>query len=326
MSSKQLVQSLTSMNCETPYIIGNDWQHLVDNSRLYRYEAEYNGQIIFHNSEIMIIMQNSPNTETQLLTLSVPQIQTTTGLNAIRLRYIRDIGPFSAGDLLYEYDSFKNTLPVYGYNKNVLYMNFFGYTHEDAIVISESFAKQAKSTKLERVIIPIYGTSLFKMLYGDIPNSNIYFPGIGQKIKNNIIAYKVSNASRKSGFQSLKLLDPVALTNLINNDNLKYISVPELCRIQNGTIVDIKVHLINKVKFLDKHLEASIKSMWTTYAEKVKDTYENIESLLTPDYARQVLSRHYIMKQRNMKNLAYIVELSIANEQGSHVGDKFSNR
>lgn len=326
MASKQLIQSLTSTNCEVPYILGNDWQHLVDNSRLFRYQAEYDGQIIYKNDQILIIVQNSSDPETQLLTLPIPQIQTTTGLNAVRLRYVKELGSFQAGDLLYEYDSFKNGLPVYGYNKHVLYMNFFGYTHEDAIVISESFAEEAKSTKMERVVIPIYASSLFKMLYSDIPNSYLYFPNIGQKIKHNVVAYKVSSSSRRNNIQSLKLLDPIALTQLINNDNSKYISIPEISRMYGGTVVDIKVHQINNLNFLDEKLGSTLKQMWYDYGDKVKNAYDNIDSLLSSEYARRVLSRYYVMRQRNMKDLAYIIELYIAKEQGSSIGDKFSSR
>jgi len=326
MSSKQLTQSLTSINCEVPRIINKDWRYLTDHSKLFKYNAEYDGELIYRNDLILVIYQNHPNTDKQLLVLPIPPIQTTTGIHSVRLRYVRDYGPFSAGDLIYEYDSFKFGMPVYGYNANVLYMNFFGYTHEDAVVVSESFAKKTKSTKLEKIILPVYSNSLYKTYYANTTNSNIYFPTIGQRLNGNILAVKAALISNKVSFDTLKLLDPITLTTAIDSDNLKYYTVPELTRIKNGTVVDIKVHLINKLKFVDRNLEKVLNDMYCDYGEKIRDTYTNLESLFNSDFARQVLSRYYVMRQRNMKELAYLVEFQIAQEKDLGIGDKISNR
>jgi len=129
MSSKQLNQAITHPNCQVPKVIGSNYRYLSHNSNLYKAVAEYDGCVTFSEDTTMSIVYYSGNPKTSVQTFNTPPILQCTSYYSTRLWYRRPLGDFKAGQVLYEYDSFKNNIPVFGYNLWTAYMPFFGLVY-----------------------------------------------------------------------------------------------------------------------------------------------------------------------------------------------------
>lgn len=124
MAAKQLSQSLTHPNCEIPYVIGNKYNHLSDNSVLGLYRAKDSGTVYYYKDDIMIFhYENLDKLETRV----IPPIIKTHGIYGSRLRYsLKEGDRFQAGDTIYEYDCFRNGIPSTGYNIFTCFIPSFG--------------------------------------------------------------------------------------------------------------------------------------------------------------------------------------------------------
>ena len=115
MSAKQLSQSVTNPRCQIPKIIGKDYRFLSDSTKLFKLTAPLDGVIRYVNDDILLLNYKYPNGEFAPMDIyQVSPVMSCSGLYATRLRYKRDVGPFKVGDLIYEYDSFKQSIPTYG--------------------------------------------------------------------------------------------------------------------------------------------------------------------------------------------------------------------
>lgn len=329
MSSKQLNQTLTHNNCEVPKVIGAQFRHLTDNSTSFKLQAPSDGSITYQNNELMIVIYNTKYGDA-IETYETPHIRTCSGLYSTALRYRRELGPFKQGDILYEYDSFNFGLPSYGYNTWTAYVPFFGFNHEDAVVVSESFCKRAGSTKSETITIPIYIHSLFKNIYSD--STLGFIPDVGQEINGNTLAM-ASVTHKKNVMQMLKSMNIIDFTSFVNN-KLYFKSNPIPCRIKNGKVVDIKIHRMSKQPLIDKQLQNTLEVELRDYLEKVKGTIGSLQQHYNnTQFIRDIISSHYILERDhakhmdyNLQGLAYIIEVKIAKENTTTLGDKLANR
>lgn len=329
MSSKQLVQALTHPNCEVPRVIGSNYQYLTNTSTMFRLVAPANGNISFTNEEIMIVIYDTKPKET-MTSYNVFPIRMCSSLYATKLRYKRGVGNFKAGDIIFEYDSFKNGLPTYGYNTWTAYVPFFGLNHEDAVVVSDAFINKARCTKIETVIIPIYTHSLFKHIYPD--SLYEFLPQIGQSIKNNIITYKCSPKSNKDIVSLLKSMNLSDFSSVLNND-LQFTSVPLTSRIINGKVIDIKVHKFSDAALIDRRVNKAVEAMFADYYDVVDDVVKEVYNIHFLEFTNYIVSKHYVLNrasvnrlQYNLRHLTHIIELRIGGENHSHLGDKVANR
>ena len=169
MSAKQFSQSLTNPNCEIPFVISNEYQTLVDSSTLGIQFAKFGGQVLYNDNDILVIYY--PNAPQKLITYRIPPFKKTTSFFASCLRNSLPQGSkFNQGDILYEYDCFRDGIPSSGYNVNTAYCPFFGFNHEDALTISESFAQKAKHQFTETIYIPIYEFTLLQKIIEEFIN------------------------------------------------------------------------------------------------------------------------------------------------------------
>jgi len=327
MSSKQLNQTLTHINCDVPKVVGAEFRHLTDNSMLFKTCAPSDGNITYQNDDLMIVIYNSKGGDV-IKTYETPHIRSCSGLYSTTLRYRRECGPFKQGDIIYEYDSFNYGLPSYGYNAWTSYIPFFGFNHEDAVVVSESFCKRARSTKLEKIDIPIFTTTLFKDIY---PESSLGFlPEVGQKINGNILA-KESKTDKKNVMQMLKSMNLQDFTSFVNN-RLYFKSTNHPCRIKNGTIIDIKIHQVSKQPLIDRKLQGILENELVHYFNSVRDIARDIRNQYHTDFATNILKEHYVFEKEGIKsnfdmtNLVYVIEVQIAKESTTTLGDKLANR
>jgi DNA-directed RNA polymerase beta subunit len=323
MSGKYLSQSVTHLNCQRPYVIGNNWKYLTETSTLTRYTAPLNGKILFENNDIMILLFENK----QIEILKVPRYLPISYNFTSQLRYKRKDKNFNTGDLIYEYDNFIDGIPSFGYNTNVAYMPFFGFNFEDAIIVSESFANRAKVLKSETITIPIYSYTLFKNIY---ENSKFKFiPEIGQEIDDKIICSLLvpkSNSNTKK-----QVLAALSLYNIadLSNDDFQFNTNHILSKIANSKIYDIRVHkLNNNIKLIDTQLQANIEKIVVDYRYENNKVYNEVSNILGTDYAKQVLTSNYIMTNSpySTEELVYILEIKVVKELTTSIGDKLCNR
>jgi len=328
MAAKQLNQALTHINCDVPKVIGSEFRHLTNNSTLFKLQASSDGVIQYQNDEIMIVVYDVGRDVVEIY--ETPNIRVCSGLYSTILRYRKELGPFKRGDILYEYDSFNYGLPTYGYNAWTAYVPFFGLNHEDAIVVSESFCNKARATKSEKITIPIYAHSLFKNIY---PNSTLGFiPDLGQMINGNTLAM-ASVTDNKNVIQMLKSMSIIDFTSLVNN-RLYFKSNPIPCRIKNGKIIDIKIHKVSNCQLIDKQLQQVLEDESSQYMSKLKNIATDLQANYNNrNFIKSIIYSHYLIKKSNVtaldynnQNLVYIVELVVAKENTTSLGDKLSNR
>jgi hypothetical protein len=330
MSSKQLNQAITNLNCERPYTISSDWIHLSNSSNLFKCIAEYDGEILYTNDDILVVCFYKSEENIILQTLETPKYFPTTDGFAISLRYKKDEGKFQKGELLFEYDSFIDNLPCPGYRLNSAFFNFFGINFQDAIVITESAAKRMRSIKYEKQLIFVYSYSIFKTIY---PESKYGFiPEAGQSIDGKVVycACEPKNNKSKNVKQYLQSLNIIDFSEVIN-DKLQFNTEQKYCKIENSTISNIKIHRVNNLPLIDKTLQSQINYIIQDYKIRYSFTYKDLVSILGPEYSKQIMSNHYIMV--NFKNLGvkleelvYVIELDLIKDIPTRLGDKLANR
>lgn len=116
----------------------------------------------------------------------------------------------------------------YGVNAKVVYV-VSQETIEDAVVVSESFAKKLSTTKVDTCDVPFNDNDIFLNLYGDNEEYKC-FPDIGEKTKKSIVC-----ATRRKN----KIMDQLNM----KNSNLKKIFPNDdvFQVLGNYTIVDIDI-------------------------------------------------------------------------------------
>lgn len=332
MSAKQLNQVITNLRCQVPKVIGRDYRYLSDCTQLFKFTAPLPGEIEFINDDIMIAIFNSPNGESFIEVFEIPIVKQCSSLYATTLRYRRESGPFNVGDLLYEYDCFHDSIPTYGYNLLTAYMPFFGLNHEDALVISEEAADLCRCTKTEQILVPIYTYSLFKSIY-DGDDSYKIVPRIGEKVKDNVVAFKSQLKTGRNSIQHLKALNITDFTDAVN-DEFQFNNIPIHTRIPNGTVVDVKLHRMpgDQKVLVDKNLQNIINRMRIDHGIRVKEFNNQLMNKFNEKFRKELLGQHYVMIKHlevdgfDKKELAYIIELKISGEYKTQLGDKFANR
>lgn len=122
------------------------------------------------------------------------------------------------------YDKFDN----YGFGQNVNFMYRLDmYTIEDAIVVSDRFAKSFISTEVELVRITLNENNFLGNLYGDDEEYKC-FPDIGESIKNNKLAI-------------WKMLNNSQILYDMKSTNMKKTMPADINFYNSGTIVDIDI-------------------------------------------------------------------------------------
>jgi DNA-directed RNA polymerase subunit beta len=175
-------QAVPTKNSQIPYCLSDGFvEFSVLNDGMFIKRAEEDGVVIYSDPDkgIMVVYYD---TTKRVETYEIPKIRRIGHAHefATELTYYLETGEeFEEGDILYEYAGWKNGLPASGYNALTCIgsLNFLNY--EDAVIISESFAKRAGYTEEREYIVDIY--TYTKIL----PNSKgKLLPEIGEKYKN----------------------------------------------------------------------------------------------------------------------------------------------
>lgn len=344
MSAKQIQQALTSLNCQIPYVIGSDYRTVTETSRMGIILAKDDGKVIYKNQDIMIVQYYNLN---KVQDIHIPPIKKTSSDFGTRLRFSLDENmEFRKNDRLVEYDCFINSIPSYGYNIFTAFMPFCGFNHEDALVISESLSQKATVSLIDKVYIPIYEYTLMQEFYNDVPNSYIYFPSIGQKIKDNIVSCliipKESSASNSIDLKNRVqiALKNMSLSNLLSfgsSESQKFVIDKIKTKVSDGIITGIKIHRFRKpdeINMIDKKLKTTLEKLYMKYITFISETLNDLGKHFAKPYIEMLLKKYYIYRDKtksirgdiNLSNICYLIELEISKEDTTHIGDKLANR
>lgn len=346
MAAKQIQQSLTHLDCEIPYVISSDYRELSNNSTLGIFIAPEDGVVKFCMSDILVVYYHKLD---KLDVKHVPLIKHSSNNFSSKLRFCLPANSeFKKGDVIFSYDSFRNGVPSFGYNVFTGYFNFMGYNHEDGLVVSESFMNRTKSQFTETVIVPIYEHSLLQPIYEDVDNSYVYFPSVGQKIKDDILCNSLEpkvldtiHSIKDKKQKMMSLMKSFNVSDLINSrsKNCTQFSIKSIkSKIHDGIISGIKIHHLKRDNSLvDSNLEKVLNKMYQTYIYNfVTPTYETLNNEFGVDFAKYLTKKHLIYTEnsnnpnitnrKDLKDATYLIEFEIYNESTSLMGDKFCNR
>ena len=327
MSAKQATQSISSINCRRPYVVGNKFKYYTENSEEYNFIAKENGQVLYTNDDLMVcIFEN----DDELHVFSTPKIKIISVKYATTLRYKHPIGRIIKGNIVYQYDSFIGNMISNGYNASIGFLNICGYNFEDAIVISESFAKKALMIKKEKVLIPIYTYSLFNLIYGE--SKHQFIPEVGQSITGNTISIKKSSAisTNYELLNNLSLSD-ISILSQNENDYNKYEKITT--KLKSSVVSDIKVHRILHTVIVDNNINTIMSTMYREYSNKVNNTKMELQKYLSDqDMVNIIIDEQYLLGKSkrflsfDMENLCYVIEIDLIKNVPVEKGTKITNR
>jgi DNA-directed RNA polymerase beta subunit len=344
MSAKQIQQALTSPNTEIPYVIGSDYYAVTNSSKMGIVLAKDDGKVLYKNKDLLIVQYSNLN---KIVDIQLPPIKKTTGSFGTKLRYVLPSdSKFKKGDVLANYDCFINNVPSYGYNVFTAYMPFFGFNHEDAITISESLADKARYSQIEKIYIPIYEYTLMQEFYNDCENSYTYFPGVGQKIKDDVVCCLIApKDSATANYSDLKNRVQMALKNMSLSDllnmgfagNNKFAIDKIKTKVENATVSGIKIHRFKQTNtqvMIDQKLEAMLDHLYFKYVKFITTLHHDLGTQFNTTYVEYILKKYYlyINKAKGMRgeislnNLCYLIELEVSKECPTVIGDKLANR
>lgn len=335
MSSKQLLQVVVSRMTEVPFILNKAYRDFTSIKSPYCLRAPMDGTIFCNRFNMLFIMYSEPGGERMAFEY-IPPIKKIQA-HALHLRMVRPVGPFKAGDILFDYTGqTEDGLPKIGYKTKVLFGSFLGYTAEDAMVISESYSMKAQVDYTEKLYIPITK----KLKY--IPNADgKYFYRQGEFQGKNFLSYLKIDPNITYDAQLVN----------VNEENSRYY-VKYIEGLEGAEIKEFKFHRITKDSFQANakayvYSPKVIQELSEIYNEKyqeylkIVDTYKDlvspnidIMSLVNQLYISYFSTSKLPSKLLNEvaekfgildKDIDYLLEIDICQTVPTVLGDKFAN-
>lgn len=336
MSAKQLLQVVTSDNCETPFIINKNYQAMTNINSPFVSYAEEDGLVLYSNFNFLIIYYLGSNT---IKTLYIPDTKKMTN-NTITLKYkiSQETLKFKEGDTLFDYtgQSLESHVPKIGYRTNIMYGSFYGYTADDAFVISQAYADRTRIDYSKKIFIPI--SKEIKYLKN---SKNKYFTILNEITDENYLEYfKIdSSDSMLSEFNNI-------------SERQSKIFGSSVDSIPGGTVKSFKVHRINKKTFdeleeeyiytpgliqelkteyerqlyIKKDIHAKLDTVFNDKSQAIEMTNEIFSQWESADvFATMSLDNIADDYKIEKENIDYIVEVEIYKSEETVVGDKFAN-
>ena len=336
MSAKQLLQTVTSDNNELPFILNKNYVAMVGIDSPFVEYAKEDGIVLYSNFNFLIIYYLVSNS---LETIYCPSIKRMTN-NTITLKYKLDTKiskRFKAGDMLFDYSgqTVDGFVPRIGYRTSIMYGSFYGYTADDAFVMSESFAERATIDYSKKIFIPITKEIKYlKNCHGK------YIHEIGDISDENFLSY-------------FKIDSSDSFLSEFNNTSQQQSKIfgKDVDSIDGGVIKDVKVHRITKETFDDLEnqyiytpgLIREIKKNFERQLQIKKDIFTNLNSVFHDDQAvtlankifsewesaakfplnaLEIIAQDYKIEK---ETIDYILEIEIYKSEPTCVGDKFAN-
>jgi len=337
MSAKQLLQTVTSDNNDAPYVLNKNHQAMTNiNSPFIEYAKE-DGVILYSNFNFLIIYYLASN---ELETLYCPDVKKLTN-NTLTLKYKLDMNvnkKFKKDDILFDYtgQTLDGNVPKIGYRTKILYGSFYGYTADDAFVMSESYAERTRIDYSKKVFVPI--TKELKYLKNSLDK---YLFGPGEISDVNYLEY-------------FKIDSSDSMLSEFNNTSTRQSKIygKSVDSIHGGTIKSLKVHRITDKTFDELHDEyiyttGLIREVQENYQRQIeikKDMFKYLNNVFTvegqavdftnnifsqwestdkfPNMALEAIATDYRIDK---DKIDYVVEIEIYKSEPTCVGDKFAN-
>lgn len=336
MTAKQIDQSVVSSNMEKPYVIAPNCK--IRNSDLFTYHAEFDGELLFSDDNIMVVRYNKSGVESQELmnsddkhihedhgnleidedvdvdtmVFSVPEYKHTSDEFAVRIRHKHKQKSFSKGDLLYEYDTFKNGMPMISYNADIGFMAYMGLTFSDSVVVSESFSKKALATEVVSVAIRIGADTKFGNNYDT--QSNPFFPKEGDVLTSDILYTEI--VDNKPIDTKLPYRNGVVtrcrvhrIIPVVNKANLTKTLSQYLVNISKSiNCIDTPLSLLE-----DPVLRSIIDMMHRKSSKDLLNKFIEIASVTDPSTAFDIVFENYmnIREPKPLNKTLFIVEIDV---------------
>lgn len=182
--------------------------------------------------------------------------------------------------------------------------------------------------------------------YKDCQNSYIYFPGVGEQIKDDVVCCLVApRDSANANYSDLKNKVQMALKSMALSDllNLRFVGDNKFAidkiktKVENGKVSGIKIHRFKKFRtqvMIDQKLENVLDQLYLRYGSFITKTHGELSKKFNVQYVEYILKKYYLYIDKDkgsrgeisLNNLSYIIELEITKECGTTLGDKLANR
>ncbi|MFA7127623.1 MAG: hypothetical protein WC136_00465 [Sphaerochaeta sp.] len=332
MSAKQLLQTVVGKNCDTPFIINKNYPSLTEINSPFVEFAKGDGFVVHSKDNFLVVFFTDSK---KLETLYVSPIKKMTN-NSLSLKYKIMSGEFKKGDILFDYTGLReNNVPSIGYRTTVMYGSFYGYTADDAFVMSEGYSKRATIEYSKKVYIPISKElNFFKNI------KDKYFFGINEEVEKYYSEYlKIDDSdSFLSEFQN---------TGKVNSK----IYGKQVDSIEGGTVTDIHVHILTQstMEELKKEYKYNpglideINEMYVLQLQRKQNLFKSLNNILEEQDALEMTNQLFdqwestqsfpnILLEEIANNfkiekdhIDYILEVEIFKEETTCRGDKFAN-
>jgi len=335
MASKQQNQCVISNNTDTPLVIDKNFKKLTFINSPFAEFAQEDGHIILVDRETMIIYYPVIK---KLITKSIPPVKNLIN-NSLCLKYKAEVGSIKKGELLFDYTNMNTTnfMPKVGYRAKILFSSFFGYTADDAIVISESFAERSIIEYSQKIFVPI--TKEWKYLRNHLDNF-FYDEGDIQKEEQYLNYFTIDAGEH---FMS-------EIYNISEQQSMFFTKGIE--GIKNGEIVSVKVHrntnktfhqlkkeymytpgLIQELEDIysrNEHVLNNTQYVLNQLGLPLEKSIQLSEELFESYYSTKTFPKNFINKIKdefnlNPDNVDFMLEISVNYKAKTTRGDKFTN-
>lgn len=240
----------------------------------------------------------------------------------------KDIGDkIKKDEVLYKTLSYDGDMN-YGYGRNVTVLySEDPFTVEDAIVVSESFAKKMVSKEIDTVRIPLNDNDILCNLFGDDDNYKC-FPDIGENVPTKVIA------ARRRIHNEQVLFD-------LKKSNLRKINYrSDVLFYTSGRVINIEIKS-NKPydEIPDNIFYKQLKGYYKDnleYYQRIKDRCEEIMNsgskytrAITSWYqkAKDILDDNTLWREENNSVFSnMVIEITVARDSYLSVGQKITGR
>ena len=339
MAAKQQTQAVLSRNTDVPFLISKDYKKMTEINSPFLEIAQDDGFIIYKGDEILVFYYKN---QKKLITRYLPAMKKLVNLSLSK-KYVINQRKFNKGDILWDYTNIdiETKMPKIGYRAKIAYMQWFGYNADDAVVISESFAKRAQMDYSMKIYIPI--TKQWKFFKADYHDN--YIPEVGTKVKEEIIWYNKIDTSKHFTSEIINFTDKKSkfFTKFIEG-------------LDEAIVTNVKVHFPEPVdenyfetqdeKYIyNKGLWSELKDIWLKQEKEIQELRnefkklgmndDKIEELVDNQIKTQYIYLEKIPKhfndmlqeefQLSAKDLDALVEIDLGHTINTTRGDKFTN-
>ena len=309
-------QSLPYITNEIPKIIPVDSYKLsIFSDGRYIKFAEDNGIVLYKDEQILIVYYTTKN---QLKIYEIPEYKHLYSYFATKLRYVINESKFKKGDILYEYAGFVNGIPTSGYNVHVGFLSIKNYNYEDAIIVSESFAKKAKSYVIQRIFVPVYKNTKIHRNSHDK-----YLPEVNEIYDLNDVVLNLTNGNENNDYTIQNFFG-------VNLEQRSYKN--ELIK---AKVFQVNVYKYNKSSDVNDNLTRTILNRkFQEYLINANKKYKKLQEIFgnNNEFVKNIIRKYYLWTKQKYKNipniqqLVYIIEIILVYEEPLMQGDKLTTR